>query len=224
MDSVRVGWANHFRRETSSITRSPAPESVMLDEHQHSAHQATHGHNHRYPARTQLDLSNQSAKTLQSAKIKRHMLNVTRRTVTRQKHSDTAHLPPTYAWAIMAEFVPFPNNKSSMTLNNTITADRHNRSNGGRQLTDRARPRLIALSPSPLSSFPLFLLLSLPPMRVQKRSRAAVWRGAGANCGRSSLQQPHSEKTDAQRSIAWSWRSQAALRPAFLRKNAQVSN
>ena len=87
MDSVRVGWANHFRRETSSITRSPAPESVMLDEHQHSAHQATHGHNHRYPARTQLDLNNNSAKTLQSAKIKRHMLNVTRRTVTRQKHS-----------------------------------------------------------------------------------------------------------------------------------------
>ena len=157
MDSVRVGWANHFRRETSSITRSPAPESVMLDEHQHSAHQATHGHNHRYPARTQLDLNNNSAKTLQSAKIKRHMLNVTRRTVTRQKHSDTAHLPPTYAWAIMAEFVPFPNNKSSMTLNNTITADRHNRSNGGRQLTDRARPRMIAL---PISSF---LLPSLPP-------------------------------------------------------------
>ena len=157
MDSVRVGWANHFRRETSSITRSPAPESVMLDEHQHSAHQATHGHNHRYPARTQLDLNNNSAKTLQSAKIKRHMLNMTRRTVTRQKHSDTAHLPPTYAWAIMAESVPFPNNKSSMTLNNTITADRHNRSNGGRQLTDRARPRMIAL---PISSF---LLPSLPP-------------------------------------------------------------
>ena len=157
MNSVRVGWANHFRRETSSITRSPAPESVMLDEHQHSAHQATHGHNHRYPARTQLDLNNNSAKTLQSAKIKRHMLNVTRRTVTRQKHSDTAHLPPTYAWAIMAEFVPFPNNRSSMTLNNTITADRHNRSNGGRQLTDRARPRMIAL---PISSF---LLPSLPP-------------------------------------------------------------
>ena len=157
MDSLRVGWANHFRRETSSITRSPAPESVMLDEHQHSAHQATHGHNHRYPARTQLNLNNNSAKTLQSAKIKRHMLNVTRRTVTRQKHSDTAHLPPTYAWAIMAEFVPFPNNKSSMTLNNTITADRHNRSNGGRQLTDRARPRMIAL---PISSF---LLPSLPP-------------------------------------------------------------
>ena len=157
MDSVRVSWANHFRPETSSITRSPAPESVMLDEHQHSAHQATHGHNHRYPARTQLDLNNNSAKTLQSAKIKRHMLNVTRRTVTRQKHSDTAHLPPTYAWAIMAEFVPFPNNKSSMTLNNTITADRHNRSNGGRQLTDRARPRMIAL---PISSF---LLPSLPP-------------------------------------------------------------
>ena len=157
MDSVRVGWANHFRRETSSITRSPAPESVMLDEHQHSAHQATHGHNHRYPARTQLGLNNNSAKTLQSAKIKRHMRNVTRRTGARQKHSDTAHLPPTYAWAIMAEFVPFPNNKSSMTLNNTITADRHNRSNGGRQLTDRARPRMIAL---PISSF---LLPSLPP-------------------------------------------------------------
>ena len=153
------------------------------------------------------------------------MLHATRRTVTHQKHSGTAHPPPTSNRVIMAGFVPFSNNKSSIPLNHTLeTADRHNESNEGRQLTDRARPRMIALSPSPLSSFPLFLLLSLPPMRGQKRSRAAVWRGAGANCGRSSLQQPHSEKTDAQRSIASPWRSQAALRPAFLRKNAQVSN
>ena len=158
MDSVRVGWANHFRRETLSITRSPAPESVMLDEHQHSAHQATHGQNHRYPARTQLDLNNNSAKTLQSAKIKRHMLNVTRRTVTRQKHSDTAHLPPTYAWAIMAESVPFPNNKSSMTLNNTINSrssqqiERRTSTDGsGTTKDDRSLP---------ISSF---LLPSLPP-------------------------------------------------------------
>ena len=91
------------------------------------------------------------------------MLHATRRTVTHQKHSGTAHPPPTSNRVIMAGFVPFSNNKSSIPLNHTLeTADRHNESNEGRQLTDRARPRLIALSSSPRLYPSIVFLLPLP--------------------------------------------------------------
>jgi hypothetical protein len=55
----------------------------MLDEQQHSAHEATHDHNHQNPASDEVNALRHSTKTLQIVNIDVNMQRETSTTVTR---------------------------------------------------------------------------------------------------------------------------------------------
>ena len=83
MMSITLDCTTIHRDRTFSITRVPAPESLMLDEQPHSAHEATHGRNHQNPASDELNVLKNSTETLQSVNIDAYMLHETSHTVTR---------------------------------------------------------------------------------------------------------------------------------------------